>query len=354
MEELNYKVKSHSPGFPVFTGTKKVMTPKVSIIKYNTESIDEFVIEDINKLNKDNTGDKVIWINVVGLHELSVIQNIGSIFSIHPLIIEDVVNVNHSPKIENYNDSLFAIAKMIDINVIKGVNIEQVSFFLRDNLLITFQEDEKDVFGIIRDRIRNNIGKIRTFGSDYLMYRLIDSIVDNYLLVLENYDDRLDMLDDKIMIHPDKVTISSIHSLRKELMKFRRAVMPLQEVLYGLEKDRVLKENTAYFLRDLRDHLKQVIESIESYQEMTNNLIEIYLSNSSFKMNEIIKVLTIISTIFIPLTFIVGIYGMNFDLSNSPYSMPELKWYYGYPAVMLFMLGIAIGLIFWFKKKKWL
>ncbi|MFO7446594.1 MAG: magnesium/cobalt transporter CorA [Ignavibacteriaceae bacterium] len=344
-----------SPGTLIFTGKQKIDRAKIIVFDYDVNSFSEKEVQSPEELTFFKDSNKVSWLNVTGLHDLKIMERIGDVFNLHPLVMEDILNVEHSPKVENYDEYLFLIAKMIDLNSVQALNIEQVSFVLGKNYLITFQEDDEDVFNFIRERIRQNIGRVRKFGADYLMYRLLDSIVDNYFTILDNFDDRIERLEDKLIETPEKTSISSIHILRKEVSKLRRAVFPLRDTIYALEKERdvFIKKNTYFFLRDLSDHLKHFIDSVEGYRETMNGIMDVYLSNASHKMNEVIKLLTIISSIFIPLTFIVGIYGMNFKTEISWWNMPELSWQYGYPAIMIFMLLLAGGLIYIFKRKKW-
>lgn len=352
--KFSHKKKWASPGSLIFTGTQKVEKLKIHLITYDKQNYSFTEIDSAEILNEKIDYSKVSWVNVTGLHETGKIESIGKLFNIHPLAVEDILNINHSPKYENYNDYIFVIAKMIDLKN-KKINIEQVSFILSKNILITFQEDEQDVFNVIRDRIKNNTGRIRGSGADYLLYRLLDAIVDNYYAVLENIEDKIDEVDDMIVPGNGQISLQPVFLLRKELLKIRRAVFPLQETIHGIERERenFISKNTYLFLRDLSDHLKYILESIESYREMITGMIEVHMSSESRRLNEVIKVLTIISTIFIPLTFIVGIYGMNFNTHVSKWNMPELNWIFGYPFIWLVMLAISGGLILFFKKKKW-
>jgi magnesium transporter len=344
-----------SPGSLIFTGHKKVDKTKIVVFDYNADSYSEREIKDINELTEFKDSNKVSWLNITGLDDIKTIEKIGQVFKLHPLVLEDILYVQHAAKLDNYDDYLFMIVKMIDLSPVQKLNIEQVSFILGKNYLITFQEDEEDVFDIIRGRIRENIGRIRKSGPDYLMYRLVDSIVDSYFFLLENLDKRIDKLEDKIIEAPAKVSVSSLHVIRKEISRLKRAVFPLQDIIHALDKEEetFLRKGTYLFLRDLSDHLKHFISALDNDRETINALMELYLSNAGHRMNEIIKFLTILSTIFMPLTFIVGIYGMNFKTEASWLNMPELSWKYGYPAVMLFMLLIAAGMFYYFKKKKW-
>jgi len=352
--KFSQQKKWASPGSLIFTGTQKVEKLKIHLITYDKQNYSFTEVDSAETLKEKLDYSKVCWVNITGLHETGKIESVGRLFNIHPLAVEDILNINHSPKYESYSDYIFVIAKMIDLKN-KKINIEQVSFILAKNILITFQEDEQDVFNVIRERIKNNIGRIRSIGADYLLYRLLDAIVDNYYAVLENIEDKIDEVDDMIVPGNGQISLQPVFLLRKELMKIRRAIFPLQETIHGIERERedFITKNTYLFLRDLSDHLKYILESIESFREMITGMIEVHMSSESRRLNEVIKVLTIISTIFIPLTFVVGIYGMNFNTNVSKWNIPELNWVYGYPFIWFVMLAISGGLILFFKKKKW-
>ncbi len=345
------------PGSLVFTGEQKLPSMKISSFDYDVKTFYEKDIKDVDELKSYKENGHVSWINISGLHEVEKLAQIGEIFDIHPLILEDILNVNHLPKLEDYDNYLFLITKMIDLDEkSRELKIEQVSFVLsKDNCLITFQEVEGDVFNTIRDRIRSDKGRIRKLGADYLLYRLLDTIVDNYFFVLQDMDDIIENIEDDLVYNPGKTTIETIHSLRKKILKLRRAVTPLRDIIFSIERERYpyIAKSTYIFLRDLYDHIRQNIETMENYREILNGMLEIYLSSSGQKLNEVVKVLTIISTIFIPLTFLAGIYGMNFNTSVSKWNMPEISWQYGYPSVLIIMIAIAAGMILFFKKKDW-
>lgn len=349
------KKKGASPGTPIFTGKQKIDKPKITLFDYSAADFVEKEITDLEELAKLNYNKRINWINISGIHDISAIERIGEIFKLHPLVMEDIVNVNQSTKMEDYDDYLFIVTKMIEFDKQKdSLRIEQVSIILGRNYILTFQEDEYDLFDFLRVRIRENKGRIRKAGEDYLLYRLLDALTDNYMLVLENLDEKIETIEDTLLDNPDQTVLESLHELRKDLMKVRRAVTPLREIIHALEKEpkEMIHKSTLVFLRDLNDHVKQVMESLENYREIINGMHDIYISNSSFRLNQVLKVLTVISTIFIPLTFIVGIYGMNFN-TISPFNMPELNWKYGYIFVMFLMIVIASGLVILFKKKKW-
>ncbi len=345
-----------SPGSLIFTGVKKTDKIEVSLFDYNSNTCKEMKVIDIDELAGYKNNPNVTWINITGLHDVNMLDRVGNIFNIHPLVLEDILNVSHSPKIEDYENYLFIVVKMINFNNDdNSLNIEQVSIIIGRNYIITFQEREGDVFEPLRERIRTAKGLVRKYGEDYLAYRLLDSIIDNYFIVLENFDENIEEIEDQILSQTNDSSLEQIHHLRKELIKLRRAVSPLREMIFTIEKEKFqfIQKSTFVYLRDLSDHVKQIIDTIENYREFINGLLDVYLSSASHRMNEVVKLLTIISTIFIPLTFIVGIYGMNFRTDVSKWNMPELNWWLGYPFVMGLMLIIAVCLIIFFKKKRW-
>ena len=353
---VSKKKKGMSPGSLIFTGEKKTENVTISLLDYNSGDFIEKNINDLNELEAYKNNSNVTWINIVGLHDINVLEKIGNIFDIHPLVLEDILNVSHNPKIEDYEHFLFLVIKMISYKEDSNcLDIEQVSLIIGKKYIITFQEKNGDVFDPIRDRIRTSKGLVRKYNEDYLAYRILDSIIDNYFSVLENFDERIEDMEDQILSQPDDLSLEEIHNLRKELIKLRRAVSPLREMIFTIEKEKFnfIQKTTYVYLRDLSDHIKQIIDSIENYREFINGLLEVYLSNASHRMNEVVKLLTIISTIFIPLTFVVGIYGMNFRTDASRWNMPELDWAFGYPFVMGLMVVIAVTLIIFFKKKRW-
>ena len=345
------------PGSLVYMGESKENRVSISLIEYNEASFEEKKIENISDLKAIKENENVSWINVCGLTDTKTLEEIGSIFDIHPLTLEDILNVYHHPKMDEYENYLFLILKMVSYDNSKDqLDIEHLCFVMGKNYFITFQEKEGDVFDLIRDRLKSNKGRIRKLKADYLMYRLIDSIVDNYLVVLEYYNERIEDMEDDLMLIPDNIDLEPIHRIRKEIIKLRRIISPLSEIIYSFQKEKstFIQKGTLVFLRDLYDHAKLAAETTENFRELMAGLLQMYLSSTSHRMNNIVKLLTIVSTIFIPLTFIVGVYGMNFNPETSFWNMPELHWRYGYPVIMIFMLLVAVGLILFFKKKKWL
>jgi len=359
MSHLNSAIKKRgmSPGSLVFTGEQKVKEISIDIFQYNQNSIVEKKIEKVDDLKNLLSNDSILWINICGLHEVNELEKIGAMFNINSLTIEDVLNVAHSPKIEENENYLFLISKSLNYdNKKRKISFEHISFILGKNYLITFQETKGDEFDHIRERLRGAKGRVRKLGADYLMYRLLDSVVDNYTVILLQLDEIMEIFEDELLDNPRQETIEEIYLFRKEINKVRHSIVPLKEVIYTLIKDiqPLIHKSNMIFIKDLEDHIKNAVDTIENYREQVNSMIEIYRSSSQLKLNEVVKVLTIISTIFIPLTFIVGIYGMNFNPDLSPFNMPELKWYFGYPLIMVLMLIIAIGLLLLFKKKRWI
>ena len=349
------KKKSEKAGLPpgtlVHIGKKRMEKVKITIIDYDEEHLQEKDAKSIKECFPYKDKPTVTWINVDGLHEIKVIEEIGKHFNLHPLILEDIVDTDQRPKIKDFGDYIFIILKMLYCDK-KGnaIKVEQVSLILGKNYIISFQEREGDVFNFIRERIRNNIGRIRKLGADYLAYSLIDAIVDNYFTIIEKLDEEIENLEDKVIIQPNPSNVQAIHKLKRDLIFLRKSVWPLREVISFLEKGEspLVLESTNIYLRDVYGHTIQVMDTVETLRDIISGILDIYLSSINTRMNEIMKMLTIIATIFIPLTFITGIYGMNFQY------MPEIKWFWGYPAVLLGMSIIGIVMVIYFKRKKWM
>lgn len=341
-----------APGSMVHVGQQKMSQSKVSIIEYHAdEFFEERESAHIHELARARDSKPVTWINIAGLHETEKIAKIGEIFSIHPLLLEDILNTEQRPKIDQYDDYLYLILKMIhwqeDTN---RIETEQISIVLGQGFVLTFQEQEKDVFDALRNRIRSGKGRIRQTGTDYLAYAMLDSIVDHYYLILENLGEQIETIEEELVIDPNPETLQKINQIKREMLFLRRSIWPLREVIGGLQRGDYaqFQEGTLIYLRDVYEHTIQVIDTVETYRDIVSSLIDIYLSSLSNKMNEVMKVLTIIATIFIPLTFITSLYGMNFQY------IPELGFHWGYFIVWLVMLLISITMLYYFRKKKWL
>lgn len=338
------------PGTLKHVGKKSVDKVKISIIDYLNEQFQELEIDKISDSFAFKESATATWINIDGLHDTDLIAEIGTYFGIHNLTLEDILNTNHRPKLEDYDDYLFFTMKMLAVNADNHVESEQVSMVLGKNWLLTFQEAEGDLFDKIRIRLRDKQGKIRQKGVDYLFYALIDIIVDNYFVVTEHFKDEIEIIEDKVLLSPDKRYLTDIQKMRNHLIDFRKAIVPLREALGDLRANiyPLISKKTNPYLSDVYEHTLYLYESTEYLQESLTSILDLYHSGISNKTNQIMQVLTIISTIFIPLTFIVGVYGMNFEF------FPEIHWKYGYLFVWIFMIIIVLGMMRYFRNKKWL
>lgn len=338
------------PGSLKFTGKKKTENVRVTVIDYHDAEFEENEVLTISKLATYKESATASWINVDGLHDVEILSQIGEIFGIHSLAIEDILNVNHRPKLEEYDDFLFFTMKMLMVGEKNQIEAEQVSMVLGKNWLLTFQEKEGDLFDKVRVRLRDSQAKIRKRGIDYVFYALIDVVVDNYFYVIENIKDAVETLEDKVMINSEKKYLIELQNIRKDLLDFRKALVPLREALIDLrlEKTDLIHSKTAPYINDLYEHTLYLNESTEFLQESLNNVLDTYHSGIANKTNQIMQVLTIYNVIFMPLMFIVGLYGMNFD------NMPEIHTKYGYFVVLGIMLIIVLSMLKYFKNKKWL
>ncbi len=344
-------------GTLIHVGERKMEEVRINVLDYNSKELIVSEIENIEECKVFKEKDTVTWINIDGLHDIDLIRNLGDMYDLHPLLLEDILNTTQRPKVEYYENYIFFVLKMIYFDKSKEeVTAEQISIVLGDRFVISFQESSGDVFDPIRERIEKSKGRIRNNGADYLSYALMDAIVDNYFIVLEKLGVYIEDIENELIEEPKMETMYSIHSLKREMIFLRKSVWPLREVISNLmrEDSPLIEENTGLFLRDLYDHTIQVIDAIEAYRDTLSGLLDLYMSSISNRMNEVMKVLTIIATIFIPLTFIAGIYGMNFDPASSIYNMPELDWTYGYPGALIAMLIVSLLMIYYFRKKEWL
>ena len=351
-----YRVRKKQSGLPpgslVHTGTKKIEKVAIDVTEYSEETFEEKRIEKAEDIFRYKESNLNSWINICGLHDTSVLEKIGNHFNIHSLVLEDILNTEQRPKLDDYESHLYCVLKSIEFDETPGeITSEQVSFVLNKNWLITFQERMPDCFDPIRERLRKSKGRIRKCGADYLMYTLMDLVVDNYFSVLEKIGDSIQDLEDELVTNPKNENLNTIYKLRRELLFLRKSVLPLREVLNTMVRDEFdqISEGTDVFIRDVYDHVIQVMDTIETYREMISGMLDTYLSSVSNRMNEVMKVLTIIATIFIPLTFIAGVFGMNFD------HFPELHWRWFYPWgfwTTIIVLGIVMFLFF--KRKKWI
>lgn len=345
------KSRGLPPGTLIHIGEKKTDKIKISIMDYSIGKYDERKIQNIDECIRLKRKPSVTWINIDGLHDIETIEKIGKCFDLHPLVLEDILNTNQRPKMEDFEKYIFFALKMlyVDDNT-DEIHSEQVSIILGNNFVISFQEAIGDVFDSVRKRIIESKGRIRKMNADYLAYGLIDAIVDNYYVALEKIGEKIESMQEDIIKNPDPETLQHIYKLKRDMIYLRKSVWPLREVINGLlrEESKLIKKSTNIFLRDLYDHTIQVIDTIETYRDMISGMLDIYMSSVSNKMNEVMKVLTIFAAIFIPLTFIAGIYGMNFQY------MPELSVKWAYPAVWIVIIAVSVSLLAFFKHKKWL
>lgn len=336
---------------------KDAVPPSIVVIDYNEHSALRVALSKPEDCIPYLDSESISWIDLQGLGNEATLRRMGDIFHLHPLLLEDVVNVPQRPKIDEYEDQMVIIAQMVTPNEDgDGFWIEQVSLILGKSYLLTVQEEpEHDSFEIVRQRIRFGRGVIRQRGADYLAYALIDSIIDGFFPVLENYGELIDELEEEVVINPTRQTLKKIYKTRRQLLALRRCIWPQRDAINALIRDggRLISPEISIYLRDCSDHAIQVLDIVETYRELTSGLMDVYLSSLSNKMNEIVKLLTIISTIFIPLTFIAGVYGMNFNTDKSPWNMPELNWAWGYPIALAVMAAIAIVMVFFFHRRGW-
>jgi magnesium transporter len=338
------------PGTPVFIGDKKTETSKITVLDYDETQFQEREVKEIEECFPFKETPSVTWINVDGVHDVGLIQKLGETFDLHPLIIEDIVHTQQRPKMEESENYIYIVLKMLYLDNEKSeTQVEQVSLVLGKNFVISFQEKEGDIFEPIRERIRNGKGRIRKMATDYLAYALIDAVVDHYFIILEKDGEKIEELEDKVVADPKPETLQSIHRLKREMIFLRRSVWPLRELVNSLERGEspLIHKTTRIYLRDVYDHTIQVIDTLETYRDMLSGMHDTYLSSISNRMNEVMKVLTIIATIFIPLTFIAGIYGMNFEF------MPELKWRWAYFVIWGVIIIVALSMVAFFRRKKW-
>lgn len=340
-----------APGSLIFTGVQKMEKVEYTVMEYDEHQVIEHNPKTIVEINSlIDTSSKTLWINIDGIHDESVIETLGSKLNVHKLSLEDILSVGQRPKIDEFEDYLHIIVKMVMLDQQDEIEDEQLSFILHKNVLISFQEKSGDVFQGVRKRILEGKGFIRKRGADYLLYALIDSVVDHYFLILEAVGEKIETLETELLLNPEESVLAKLHHLRRETLELRRSVYPLREVISRFEKidESFLNPDVRVFIRDLYDHTIQVIETIEVLRESASGLLNLYMNSVSNKMNEIMKVLTIMASIFIPLTFIAGVYGMNFD------NMPELHYKYGYHIIWAVMVLVFLGLLIYFKRKKWL
>ena len=339
-----------SSGTLVHVGERKVENVRITVIDYDAENVYEKEAASVEECYRFRDTSTVTWINIDGLHEPEVIGKLGGHFGLHPLVLEDILNTTQRPKMEDLGGAVYLVLKMIGTGPDCEIVTEQLSLIFGPNYVLSFQERPGDVFDPVRERIRKGLGRLRKMGPDYLAYALLDAVVDEYFVVLEALGERIETLEDDLIANPNRKTLRDIHELKSRMLYLRKSIWPLRDAVGRLERAEtpLIRESTVIYIRDVYDHMIQVIDNIETFREMLSGILDIYLSSVSNRMNEVMKVLTIIGTIFIPLTFIAGVYGMNFKF------MPELEWRGAYFVVWGVMIAVGISLVFFFKRKKWL
>jgi len=337
-----------APGTLIHIGERRAERTRVRLFDYDQSKLTEKELGSVEEAFPFRDTATVTWINVDGLHETGIIEQLGGHFGLHPLVLEDIVNTEQRPKLEDFENYLYVVLKML---YREGGEIvaEQVSLVLGQNFVLSFQEGGGDPFDPIRERLRKNKGQLRKQGPDALLYALLDAVVDNYFIVLETFGEMTDELEESVLLSPTAEVLSTIKNLKRELLFLRRGIWPLREVISGLRhtESPLIHESTRLYFQDVYDHTIQVMDNVDNSREILSDLLDIYLSSVSNRLNEVMKVLTIIATIFIPLTFVAGVYGMNFD------NMPELGWRWGYFAVLGVMTVIGLIMLAYFKRKKW-
>ncbi|MBK7092644.1 MAG: magnesium/cobalt transporter CorA [bacterium] len=345
------------PGSLIYVGVERRDPVTIDVLQYSNDQHQEYRAASIDDIVVPADQSHMAWINIEGVHDISIIEGIGQKFGIHPLMLEDIVNTNKRPKFEDMGEYMVTMLKMLYIKPgTDEILAEQVSLVIGKNYVISFQEVEGDVFEPIRDRIRRTIPRQKFLGADYLAHALIDAVVDHYFIVMESIGDKVEAAQDHLIKNPKPDNLNTIYSLKRKLIDLRRCIWPLREVLGAFERceSPLIHDYTRLYMRDLYEHVVQVADTVETNREMVSGLLEIYLTSLSNRTNEIMRLLTVISTIFIPLTFLAGVYGMNFDTNAGPLSMPELGLPLGYIGFWLLSLLIVGGLLWFFKRRKWL
>jgi magnesium transporter len=339
------------PGTLVHIGERKTKKVRITVIDYDETQFEQEAVKTVEECFPFKDRPTVTWINIDGLHDVKVIEKLGQYFGLHPLLLEDILNTEQRPKMEDFGDYIFLVVKMLNYDdKTEQIEAEQVSLILGPNLVISFQECEGDVFDPLRDRLRKGKGRLRKMGADYLAYSIVDTIVDHYFIILEKFGEEIEDTETELATNPTRETLQTIRTMKKEMVFLRKSVWPLRELVSSLERGGapLIRESTGIYLRDVYDHTIEVIDTVESFRDMISGMLDIYLSSISNRMNEVMKVLTIFAAIFIPLTFVAGIYGMNFEY------MPELRWHWGYFGVLIGMASVAGGMLVYFRRKRWL
>jgi magnesium transporter len=350
-----YHPPGTAPGTLISHQGADLKAPNLRLIDYTDTDFIEKELASADECQTYLERDSRTWIHMQGPIQADTIKNIGNLFELHPLAMEDVLNRGQRPKVEEYDDLLFVIMS-IPTRQDGATIIEQVSIFMGKHYIISFHDGDDDPFELLRNRLRKKSGRIRSLDADYLLYAIMDLIIDLGYPILEDLGERVEIIEEALLFSTAKqATLGEIHQIRRDLIMLRRNLWPQREAVNNIlrSENPLIKDGTSIYFRDCYDHTTQILDLIENYREMAASLIDIYISSTSYRLNEIMRVLTIIATIFIPLTFVVGVYGMNFSNPDSPWAMPELHWYYGYPAAWGLMIAIVVGMVVYFKRKEW-
>jgi magnesium transporter len=339
------------PGSLVYVGEHRPSHPRMTVFDYDEGRCLEKTLTQVEECLEYRDTASPTWINIDHIQQIDMLEKLGKHFGLHPLVLEDILNTDQRPKLEDHGHYLYTVVKMLDYEKDKGeLAIEQLSLVLGRNFVISFQDQPGDVLDPLRERIRNGRGRIRKMGADYLFYALLDTVVDQYFVVLEKLGDRVELIEEIVATNPRPPTLPEIHKLKREIILLRKAVWPLREMIVSLQHDEsgLLHESTSVYLRDLLDHVMQIGDGIDAYRDMLASSLEVYLSTISNRTNGVMKVLALFSAIFMPLTFITGIFGMNFK------NFPELDWKYGFQGTVVIMVVLGAGMLWFFKRRKWL
>lgn len=339
------------PGTLVHVGTHHQTDTSITLIDYSKDSLEQLAIQSVEEIIRYRDTNTVTWLNIEGLTNPDLVESLGRMLGIHPLILEDILNTHQRPKFEEHDDYLFIVLKNLSLkNNDFSVDYEQVSMLVLNNFVVTFREDKNDIFVPLKQRLNSSKGRIRNLGADYLAYAIMDTIVDQMFSLLDSLDDIIEVTEEKLLANPGKDLLATVQRLKRELIYLRKSVSPLRELFSAMVRsdNALIQEKTLIYIRDVYDHVLRITESIDSHREMLSGLLDIYMSSVGNRMNEIMQVLTVFASIFIPLTFIAGIYGMNFEY------MPELKWQWAYPVLWISFVSIAVTLLVYFKRRKWL
>ena len=352
-ESLSYASEKSGlpPGSLVHVGEVHAQEHKITLISYNKTRIEKRIVQSIDEIVAYQATDTITWVNIDGLNDVSLIEAIGHHFGIHGLVLEDILNTHQRPKFEEFENYLYIVLKALSLGDNKlSVDYEQISVVLMKNIVFTFKEKPDRIFDPIIDRLDNEKSSIRKFGSDYLTYVIMDAVVDEYFVLQDAFDEFIESVEEELLTNPSSRVLNIIQKIKRELIYLRRTISPMRELLKGIQRSEseLLDDRTKRYFGDVYDHSIRISEAMESYRDLIAGMLDIYLSSVSNKMNETMKVLTVFASIFIPLTFIAGVYGMNFD------SIPELHWKYGYPTLWVVFITISVLLLRYFKRKNWL